>query len=248
MNDYFAGRKKRRRIKLIIILAFILLLTLGIYCFLRAFTIKEIVVDGNSHYTNEEIIDMVIKRPEDRISLVISMKYDNKPITNIAFIQSIEVSVETAGRIRIQVYEKALAGYVKHLGQCMYFDKDGIVVEVSEITTKGIPEISGLAFESIVLHNPLPVKNDEIFGEVLEITNLLNKYDLEIDTIYYNDDMEVTLYMDKVRVFLGKKDNLTEKIMKLRDIAPHLEGQKGMLHLENYDSEMDVITFSKDAQ
>lgn len=248
MNDYFEGRKKRRRIKLIVTLALILLFTFGIYCFLRVFTIKTIVVDGNSHYSNEEIIDMVIKRPEDRISLVLSMKYDNKPITNIAFIQSIEVTGLSADSIRIQVYEKALAGYVKHLGQCMYFDKDGIVVEVSEQTTKGIPEISGLAFESIVLHNPLPVKNDDIFGEVLEITNLLNKYNLEVDTIYYNNDFEVTLYMDSVRVFLGKKDNFTEKIMKLRDIAPHLEGQKGMLHLENYDSQMDVITFSKHVQ
>ena len=247
MNDYFAGRKKRRQIKFVITLALILLLTFGIYCFLKVFTIKEIVVDGNSHYTNEEIIDMVIKRPEDRISLVLSMKYDNKPITNIAFIHSIEVSVLSADRIRIQVYEKALAGYVKHLGQCMYFDKDGIVVEVSEQTTKGIPEISGLQFQSIVLHNPLPVASNEVFGEVLEITNLLNKYALEVDTIYYNDNMEVTLYMDSVRVFLGNEDNLTEKIMKLRDIAPHLEGQKGLLHLENYDSEMDVITFSKDA-
>ena len=235
-------------VKLIIFLTMVLLVTFGIYYFLTTFTIKHITVDGSTHYTQEEIIDMVIKRPEDRISLVLSMKYDNKPITNIAFIQSIEVSVLSADSIRIQVYEKALAGYVKHLGQCMYFDKDGIVVEVSEQTTKGIPEISGLAFESIVLHNPLPVKNDEVFGEVLEITNLLNKYNLEIDTIYYNDDMEVTLYMDKVRVFLGKRDNLTEKIMKLRDIAPHLEGQKGLLHLENYDSEMDVITFSKDAK
>ncbi len=248
MNDYFAGRKKRRLIKLVITLGIVLVLTFGIYCFLRAFTIKTIVVDGNSHYTNEEIIDMVMKRPEDRISLVLSMKYHNKPITNIAFIQSIEVSVLSADSIRIQVYEKALAGYVKYLGQCMYFDKDGIVVEVSEQTTEKIPEISGLHFQSVVLHNPLPIGNKDVFAEVLEITNLLNKYALKVDTIYYNGDMEVTLYMGTVRVFLGNKDKLTEKIMKLRDIAPHLEGQKGLLHLENYDSEMDVITFSKDVK
>jgi len=191
---------------------------------------------------------MVIKRPEDRISLVTSLKYHNKPITNIAFIQSIEVSVVKANEIRIEVYEKALAGYVKYLGKCMYFDKDGIIVEVSEQTTDGIPEISGLKLQSIVLHNPLPVSNKDIFAEVLEITNLLNKYALKVDTIYYNDNMDVTLHLGDVRVLLGNKDKRTEKIMKLRDIAPHLAGQKGLLHLENYDSEMGVITFSKDAE
>lgn len=246
MNDYFAGRRKRRMIKLIISLSVLLLLTFGVYYFLKVFTIKNIIVDGSTHYTNEEIIEMVIKRPEDRISLVLSMKYDNKPITNIAFIQSIEVSVLSADSIRIQVYEKALAGYIKYLGQYMYFDKDGIVVEASSQITQDIPEITGLKFDSVILHNPLPVASTDIFGEILEITNLLKKYELEVDTIYYNDDFEVTLYMGDVRVTLGDKDNLTEKMMKIRDIMPYLEGMKGVLHLENYDSDMEIIPFSKD--
>ncbi len=248
MNEYFAGRRKRRLIKVITALAVLLLLTCGIYYFLQVFTIKNIVVDGSTHYTRDEIIDMVIKKPEDRISLVLSMKYDNKPITDIAFIQSIEVTVLSADSIRIQVYEKALAGYIEYLGQYMYFDKDGIVVEASGQITAGIPEITGLSFNSVVLHSPLPVASSEIFGEILEITNLLNKYELEVDTIYFNQSLEVTLYMDSVRVALGKKDKLTEKIMKLRDLAPHLKELSGVLHLETLSSTSDIITFTKDVE
>lgn len=246
MNEYFSGRRKRRMVKLIIALTVLLLLAGGIYCFLKVFTIKNITVDGSTHYTREEIIDMVVKRPEDRISLVLSMKYHKKPITNIAFIQSIEVTVVSADTIRIQVYEKALAGYIEYLGQYMYFDKDGIVVEASSQITDGIPEITGLQFNSVVLHSPLPVEAPEVFGEILEITNLLNKYDLEIDTIYFNKNQEVTLYMGNVRVPLGSKDKLTEKMMKLRDLAPHVEGLSGVLHLENVDSNSGTITFTKD--
>ena len=248
MNEYFAGRRKRRMIKVIVGLAVLLFLTCGIYYFLQVFTIKNIVVDGSTHYTRDEIIDMVIKKPEDRISLVLSMKYDNKPITDIAFIQSIEVTVISADSIRIQVYEKALAGYIEYLGQYMYFDKDGIVVEASGQITDGIPKITGLSFNSVVLHNPLPVASSEVFGQILEITNLLNKYELEVDTIYFNQSLEVTLYMDSVRVALGKKDKLTEKIMKLRDLAPHLSGLSGVLHLETLNSASDIITFTKDVE
>lgn len=248
MNEYFAGRRKRRMIKAIVGLTVLLLLTCGIYYFLQVFTIKNIVVDGSTHYTRDEIIDMVIKKPEDRISLVLSMKYDNKPITDIAFIQSIEVTVISADSIRIQVYEKALAGYIEYLGQYMYFDKDGIVVEASGQITDGIPKITGLSFNSVVLHNPLPVASSEVFGQILEITNLLNKYELEVDTIYFNQSLEVTLYMDSVRVALGKKDKLTEKIMKLRDLAPHLSGLSGVLHLETLNSASDIITFTKDVE
>lgn len=248
MNEYFAGRRKRRMVKLIIFLTIVLLITFGIYYFLKTFTIKHISVDGSTHYTQEEIIDMVVKRPEDKISLVLSMKYHNESITNIAFIQSIEVNVISADTVHIQVYEKALAGYIEYLGQYMYFDKDGIVVEASSQTIEGIPEITGLDFNSVVLHNPLPVKNPDVFGQVLEITNLLNKYELEIDTIYFNKNLEVTLYMGNVRVPLGKADKLTEKMMKLRDLSPHLSGMSGVLHLENIDSDSDTITFTKDVE
>ena len=248
MNEYFIGRRKRRLIKLIITLAVLLLLTGGIYYFLNVFTIKNITVDGSTHYTREEIIDMVIKRPEDRISLVLSAKYHNKPITNIAFIQSIEVTVVSADTIRIQVYEKALAGYIEYLGQYMYFDKDGIVVEASSQITDGIPEITGLEFNSVILHSPLPVKSSDVFGDVLEITNLLNKYNLKIDTIYFNKNLEVTLCMGNVRVPLGNTDKLTEKIMKLRDLAPHIEGLSGVLHLENVGDGSEIVTFTKDVE
>ena len=235
-------------VKLILMLTVILLITCGIYYFLKVFSIKNITVDGSTHYTDEEIIDMVIQRPEDRISLVLSMKYRDGTITDIPFIQSVEVTVASADTIHIQVYEKALAGYIEYLGQYMYFDKDGIVVEASSLITEGIPKITGLEFRSVVLHSPLPVESPEVFGEVLEITNLLNKYDLEVDTIYFNKSLEVTLYMGKVRVPLGKKDKLTEKIMKLRDLAPHLVGLSGVLHLENADSSSDIITFTKDVE
>ena len=248
MNEYFAGRRKRRMAKLIMFLTIVLLITFGVYYFLTKFTIRNITVDGSTHYTQQEIIDMVIKRPEDRISLVLYMKYHNEPITNIAFIQSIEINVVSADTIHIQVYEKALAGYIEYLGQYMYFDKDGIVVEASSQITEGIPKITGLGFNSVVLHSPLPVASQEVFGEVLEITNLLNKYELEIDTIYFNKNLEVTLYMDHVRVPLGKGDKLTEKIMKLRDLAPHIQGMSGVLHLENLGSGSDVITFTKDVE
>jgi cell division protein FtsQ len=235
-------------IKTVIALTVILLITGGIYYFLNKFSIKNITVEGSSHYTREEIIDMVIQEPLDRISLVLSMKYHNRQITDIAFIQSIEVNVVSADTIHIQVYEKALAGYIEYLGQYMYFDKDGIVVEASSRVTAGIPEITGLKFDSVIVHNVLPVGNEKVFSEVLEITNLLGKYDLEVEKIHFNKKMQITLYMGDVRVSIGEADKLSEKVMKLRDLTPHLKDLSGVLHLENYSSSADTVIFTKDAE
>lgn len=46
------------------------------------------------------------------------------------------VSILAPDTIKITVYEKALAGYVKYLDTYMYFDKDGYVVESSGIRTQ----------------------------------------------------------------------------------------------------------------
>ena len=247
MNEYFAGRRKRRMIKAIVGLTILLLLTCGIYYFLQVFTIKNIVVDGSTHYTRDEIIDMVIKKPEDRISLVLSMKYDNKPITDIAFIQSIEVTVISADSIRIQVYEKALAGYIEYLGKYMYFDKDGIIVETSDKKTIGIPQITGLEFDYVVLHESLPIENTEIFQSILDITQLLTKYEISAEKIYFDKNNQMTLYFENIRVRLGDISNIDDKITRLKAILPELEGQKGILRMENYEEGMKNITFNQDS-
>ena len=56
----------------------------------------------------------------------------------------------------------------------MYFDKDGIVVETSEQRTPGIPQVAGLQFGYVVMNEKLPVENEEVFEDILDITQLLS--------------------------------------------------------------------------
>ena len=72
--------------------------------------------------------------------------------------------------IKIEVYEKALAGYVEYLDRFMYFDRDGIVVESSTERTNGIPLVAGLSFDHVVLYQPLPVEDMGIFQDILNIS------------------------------------------------------------------------------
>jgi cell division protein FtsQ len=108
-------------------------------------------------------------------SLYLSFKYKNKDITDIPFVDVMNVDILSPDTIKITVYEKALAGYVSYMDNCMYFDKDGYVVESSTIKTAGVPQITGLTFDHVVLGEPLISGNTEIFNEILEVTKLLNK-------------------------------------------------------------------------
>lgn len=210
----------------------------------KTYTVTTVYVEGNLHYTNEEIMDIVMGDSSfGASSLYLSLKYKNKSIRGVPFVESMDVTILSPDTIRISVYEKALAGYVEYLGKFLYFDKDGIVVESSEVRTEGIPQVTGLDFHYVVLYERLPVDNEEVFMKILDTTQLLKKYGITADKIYFDKSYDMTLYFDKVKVRIGGSDGIDEKIMKLRYILPDLEGKKGTIRMENYTEGSKTITF-----
>lgn len=226
----------------------LLLVVLGGACYyiVKNYTVHTVYVEGNVHYTNEEVMDMVMEGYYGNNSLLLSLKYKNRSVENIPFVEKMDVSVVDPHTIKIEVYEKALAGYVEYLDRYMYFDRDGIVVESSTERTGGIPLVTGLSFDHVVLYQPLPVEDPGIFQDILNITQLVNKYELSVDRIFFGSDETLTLYFGGVKASLGRRENLEEKIMELQYMLPSLEGKSGTLRMENYTEETKTITFEPD--
>ena len=232
--------------KPIILLACFLVLFIAFIIFLRIYTIDTVTIEGNIHYTNEEIQNMIMGDKWGQNSVYLSMKYKNKEIKDIPFIETMDVTILSPHAVKITVYEKAMAGYVEYMDQFFYFDKDGTIVESSNVRTMGIPQILGLDFDHIVLYEKLPIENETIFKQILDVTQLLNKFDINVDKIYFDKDYNITLYFGDARVKLGSTDYIDEKVMKLKSILPQLEGKKGVLRMENYSTDMEKITFELD--
>lgn len=237
---------KKVNAKVWIAIGIVLFLLCIILFIAEKYKVRTITVEGNVHYTNDEIVDMVIKNRLEQNSLYLSMKYRKKGIEGIPFIEKMNVSILAPDTIKITVYEKAVAGYIEYLGKYMYFDKDGIIVETSDKKTAGIPQITGLEFSYVVLHESLPIENAEIFQSILDITQLLEKYEISAEKIYFDKNEQMTLYFENIRVRLGDISNIDDKIIRLKAILPELEGQKGILRMENYEEGMKNITFNKD--
>lgn len=230
----------------LVILIIIALLVGGFYYFISTRSVKNVYVEGNVHYTQEEIKDMVMKGPLGNNSFYLSLKYRDKGVENIPFVDVMNVEVLSPDTIKIVVYEKSLAGYIEFMDSFMYFDKDGYMVETSNARTAGIPQVSGLKFEHVVLGEKIPVQNDDVFEIVMNITNLLDKYEISAEKIYFQSDMDIALYMGDLRILLGKATDLEEKIMVIPTIISHLEDTAGVLHLENYTEDMDLTIFEVD--
>lgn len=236
----------RLKIHIIVALGMINVILLASYFVLTHYAVRNVLVDGNKHYSAEEIKSMIMTGYFGDNSLYLSMKYKNKSIEDVPFVETMDVVVQSNDTIRIIVYEKALAGYVEYLGRYMYFDNEGVVVEASKVTTKGIPQVTGLNIDHVVLHEKLPVENSEIFQNILTITKLLNKYNVICDKIQFDSNYNVVLGYGSVKVNIGPLENLDEKMMQLPKILPSLEGEKGTLELQNYTADRKSITFERE--
>lgn len=219
----------------------------AILIILKIYTVDTVIIEGNAHYTNDEIYDMILGEGGlSKNSIYLSFKYKNKDIEDIPFIQTMNVKIVNASTIKITVYEKAVAGFVEYMGRYFYFDKDGTVIESSDVITKGVLQVMGLDFDHIVLYEKLPVKSDDIFKQILEMTQLLAKHEIEMDKIYFDSSYNMTLYFDEARIKIGSFNNIDEKIIKLKSILDELAGKKGVLRLENYDGSSRLVTFEED--
>ncbi len=235
-------------LKIGIALAVLLLAVLGgaFYYIVTTYTVSTVYVEGNVHYTDEEITDMIMTGPLGHNSIYLNFKYRNQEIADIPFISAIEVKIVEPDTVSIRVYEKSFAGVVTYLGRYMYFDRDGVVVESSVEKTAGVPEVTGLKFDHVVMYEKLPVENEKVFARILDITQSLDKYEMKADRLFFDREYKVTLYFEEVRVQIGDNSNIDEKFSRLKSILPELTGKKGVLQMENFTGEAKIIPFQED--
>lgn len=236
---------RKSRVGIWILLAVVFLAAGGTAVYLKeTYTVETVYVEGNVHYTEDEIKAIVMDGALGNNSLYLSLKYKDKGIEGIPFVDVVDVDILSPDTVKIIVYEKALTGCVRYLDTYIYFDRDGYAVESSAVRTVGVPQIVGLRFDHMVLGEKLPVEDDGIFNSILVLTNLLQKYSLTPDKIYFNRGGEITLYFEDTKIALGNEPSaLEDKLMLLPGFLPELEGKSGILQMQAYDEDSGKYTF-----
>lgn len=206
------------------IIAMVLIIGIPVVLFLFSFSVKKADVIGAERYTNKQIREMVLQTEADYNCVYLYLKYRFFTTPKIPFVEKIDVDMEDNHSVTIYVYEKMVTGCVEYMGQYLYFDKDGIVVESSPEKIEKVPVIFGLQFNEIVLNEKLNIQNEELFNLILNMTKSIDKYELDVDKIYFSSNYEITLECGEVNVLLGKKNNYDEALSDLGNILKEAEG------------------------
>ncbi|MFW6015599.1 MAG: cell division protein FtsQ/DivIB [bacterium] len=237
-------RKKNSNIQRNILIFLFVFIIILIISFNNIFKIDTIIIKGNKYYSEEEIIKL-INLDHYQNTILYYLTVDKKEFDKIPFIEMIDIKLTSFQDIEVSVYEKKVIGCIEYMGMYMYIDKDGLIVESSKEQLDDIPIIQGLNFEHLILYDYLPIKDKTIINDILNIIQLLDKYYININTLIILNNKEFTLIKDDLRILLGTKEQINEKIIKLKDILKdsNLENEKGELNLKHINHR---IYFKKD--
>lgn len=242
-NDFVVIESKSKKKNKGVIVAFVLLILAGlILVVFTQFKITRIEVTGNEHYTKQEMQTELKKAGYVNNSLIYTLKCKLRSPENIPFVESLDVDYINPHTVAVTIYEKTMAGCIENMGEYMYFDKDGIVLESSSKKFEDVPLVKGLEFNSVVLNEKLPFEDKKTVKQILNLTQLIRKYELAIDSIKFEGE-NVFLYYRKIEIALGNPADVDEKMAELPNMLARAEGLKGTLHMENFTVRSGVATF-----
>ena len=243
--------------------------------FINYYSLQNVTVLGNVHYTEEEIRAEVTKGIFGKNTWAVSHLKSSFMPDDMELIDQIDVTMKDHHTLQITVQERQLIGYVQYLDCNLYFDSEGRVMDSvireeengtvtadgeSEALTaeavgktatsfvaamKEAPLITGLSFTHAQLHEILPVSDDSVFYTILGIARMINKYDINPDAVNFDENMQITLTYGNLTVNLGKDELIEEKLTRMAAILPSIEGKSGILHMEDYTSGTQNIVFSQ---
>ena len=246
-------KRRRRRIKIFLIVLAVLAVLGGLgYLSTLVFQLKKIQVTGNHYTAEQEVTDWIRKDPYSKNTLYVWWKYNRTEPKELPAVDSVKIKLKSPWEITAVVKEKTFTGRMEFNGENIYFDENGIVSYRSAEVIEGVWLVTGAQtdWEKLEMGEKLPVPDEKVFEKITKITELLQQEELQPDMIGF-EDTSLTLVFGDVRVLIGtggyevKVKQIQPVLQKIWELYP---GQKGELHLENYEQGMDSIRFVPDAQ
>ncbi len=235
--------KKKRHFKKTILLLAALLIIIGGAAAAWNMRLTEITVTGSSYYSDDELIARVF--PEAKYFRTLYCLWNNQfgEQQEIPFVKSYDLTITGFHSAQIKVYEKSIIGYIPYMGSYLYFDTEGYIVETSTEKVEGLLFIDGINFDYFVLNSQLPVEDSAIFAQTLTLSQIIRQEELQVERVYFDRDLNITLYVDTISVYLGQGTGLESKLHTLKDILPQLSGERGTLYLDNYSTVNDTVEY-----
>ena len=218
----------------------------AVIIFFSYYKVDSVEIRGTSHYTDEEVKNMVLRGPMASNSVLAPLIYSTTNTDDIAYVDAFKVTQLNRNTICISVKEKKAVGCIRYLDSYIYFDRNGIFVEGSQNRDETVPYFDGIQVNSIVMDEKLDIRGDTVLNTAVALSTIFQKNDMIPDHIQFDSSYSISLIYGDVTVQLGKDVDLEEKMNRVIAILPQIQGKKGILHMESVTT--DSNTFEEEQE
>ncbi|MBR3289058.1 MAG: hypothetical protein IKI71_04775 [Lachnospiraceae bacterium] len=212
------------------ILIFILIVVLIQHIIFKV-KIKNIDIVGNNVVTDSQIVTSIFESERDSSSVVFFIKSKFKKKKAIPLINSYEIEWVTPFSIIIRVDENKAIAFMKRDLKNVYFDKEGVIVDVSDERKAELIEVIGVSFNNYERGDKIDIPNKKILKAILNISSFLSEHNLKAELIEIRQNESIQVYMGDIVANMGDTDNMEIKLLRLNDIYPKISHLKGTLDL-----------------
>ena len=200
--------------KVVLGISMVLMLLLIVFF---GFKIEHIDVEGTECYSSQEIIDSIFTRKFSDNELVFMFYQKFYGLNKLPFVEDIEVTYDNRNSITLHVYDKTISGCIQYMGQYVYFDKDGTVLQSLAEKKEGVPVVTGIKFGEFTVGQPFSVEDDSMFATIMNLSSLIGHYNIEVKKIHLAAG-EVIIYSGKIKIRLRNKAMYDDEIAALSSI------------------------------
>lgn len=219
----------------------------GLVFFFSYFHVTKVEVMGTSRYTDEQVKEMALQGAFTDNSVLAVLLHSRVDVEGVPFVEGFYITRLSHNSICISVREKKAVGCIPYLDSYIYFDNNGYFVEGSKIRDTKVAFFDGIQPSKIVMKEKLPIKG-AVLNTAVALSTIFAKNDKVPDHISFDDNYEISLMYGDVTVQLGKDEYLEDKMTRAIAILPQLEGQKGILHMENISRNSKMVTFEAEEE
>lgn len=207
-----------------------------------ALRIKSVRVEGSEIYSEQEIIQSAMADSYSYNTLYFWFSSRIKGVRCLPFTQEIEVEWNRINEITLHVYDKTISGSVKYMGQYVFFDKDGIVLQSLSQPMDHIPIVTGIKFGKFTMNEAFEVDDDSLFETIMNISQLINHYQVPVDEVHFDGD-KPSLNSGNVTVNLGKKSFYDDDMAALASVLKKAKKKKlsGTIDMEHFQTGDKII-------
>lgn len=129
---------------------------------------------GTSHYTDEEVKNMVLRGPMASNSVLAPLLYSTTNTENIAYVDAFKVTQLNRNTICISVKEKKQSD-ASDILTVTFILTEWYFVEGSQNRDETVPYFDGIQVNSIVMDEKLDIKGDTVLNTAVALSTIFQK-------------------------------------------------------------------------